>query len=1021
LCKYKKRIIPILHVEPEDSETWKRIDSEAAKRNWIYMRQLSTKALELSQRALEEQERILKVQDDQWGFIDNFDFVFENLFNLLESHKDFVRRHTNLLDHALRWEQNHRATQLLLVGKDRQNAEEWLARSKREFRTPTGQITSPPCLPTDLVGAFIMESKKNAYNMQCDAYFCEDESDRPQVLKILAGLSKSGYSTWLNANDISSGLSYEEGMKDGIVSSSNFVYVISRKSLENTDCLREFALARSFNKRIIPVVVEKGLDFDKTIELPGIEKLTALDFTDLTDELHVEVKSHDDVHADVEARRGKTPFANSLDRLVNVLGYDQSYFDHHRALLVQAMKWLVQKQNQSILLRGYNLQNAKVWLKQSISKKHPATDLHRKFIEESDAKTGMLGTEVFISYSRSDGDFARMINERLQLSGKTTWFDQESIASASDFQKEIYSGINSSDNFLFIISPSSVNSPYCADEVSYAQQKGKRMVTILHQLTDVQTLPSVLGSVQWINFINSDFNDAFSELLRTIDLDREYVQKHTRYLQNAMDWDEHGREMEYLLSGSAFTIAETWLETAFDAATWAEMHKHNPHDIVEQSESWLARSKKRPLPTLLQFRFLLNSKDAILKKSEDERKNREKLLRLQQEKIEQAAKAAIRQRFLLFISSAVAVVAVFFAIWGAVQTNRAIIARADADRLINLVANRVEDSDSTSSYFDLFRQTAIDMFKTGQVGEGERYLRIALETNDKPLWMTNSEFDANSYLENYRDLYASLITVHGGTFRMGNNKGQFEERPEHLVELPTFRMSRFEITNRIFANFLNEYGQDKIRTGEAAGKPLFKPTDLNVYYDEQKAWWFPVSGKESNPIVHVSWHGANEFCRFYGLRLPSEAEWEYAAIGGHKSKTFREFVGDSIVAEYLVPKYLYAGSDSISSVAAYFENTGQATGLEKYGTMPVGSYQSNAISIYDMSGNAFEWCSDWFSGNYPNRRLIKPTGPEVGTQRVLRGGHWKQDRFSCNVFKRSKSNPDDMLYPTGIRPAVDFQ
>jgi hypothetical protein len=107
---------------------------------------------------------------------------------------------------------------------------------------------------------------------------------------------------------------------------------------------------------------------------------------------------------------------------------------------------------------------------------------------------------VFISYSRTDSDLARKINDALQFQGKTTWFDQESIAAGTDFQQEIYRGIENSDNFLFIISPSSVNSPYCGDEVEYAQQLNKRFVTILYRDVNLENLHPALAKVQWIDF-----------------------------------------------------------------------------------------------------------------------------------------------------------------------------------------------------------------------------------------------------------------------------------------------------------------------------------------------------------------------------------------------------------------------------------------------------------------------------------------------------------------------------------------
>jgi len=152
----------------------------------------------------------------------------------------------------------------------------------------------------------------------------------------------------------------------------------------------------------------------------------------------------------------------------------------------KALKWEKQNRNPSILLRGYNLRHAEVWVKGAEQKtQHQPTTLQKEFINESLRQPPAASLDVFISYSRSDSDLARPLNDELQMRGKTTWFDQESIASGADFQKEIYLGIESADNFLFILSPRSINSPYCADEVEYAAKLNKRFITILHQ--DINT------------------------------------------------------------------------------------------------------------------------------------------------------------------------------------------------------------------------------------------------------------------------------------------------------------------------------------------------------------------------------------------------------------------------------------------------------------------------------------------------------------------------------------------------------
>ena len=247
---------------------------------------------------------------------------------------------------------------------------------------------------------------------------------------------------------------------------------------------------------------------------------------------------------------------------------DPSYYEKHKILLVKALKWQGQNENPSLLLRGYNLQQFEAWLKVAKQNKdYPPLPLQEEFITASLNKTEESSLEVFISYSRSDSDLARKINEQLQELGKTTWFDQESIATGTDFKKEIERGIESSDNFLFIISPKSVNSPYCADEVEYAQQLNKRFVTILHRPLseeDKRKQPSALASVQYLDFNQhgGDFGANFYELVRTLNTDRDHVRNHTEWSQKALKWQQRSQDEALLLRGSELVIAENWLSEA---------------------------------------------------------------------------------------------------------------------------------------------------------------------------------------------------------------------------------------------------------------------------------------------------------------------------------------------------------------------------------------------------------------------------------------------------------------------------
>jgi hypothetical protein len=271
-----------------------------------------------------------------------------------------------------------------------------------------------------------------------------------------------------------------------------------------------------------------------------------------------------------------------------MLHEDAAYYNEHKVLLTKALKWKRQHENPSILLRGYNLRSAETWLKVAQKRtQHPPIPLQEEFITESLRQPPAESLDVFVSYSRADADFARKLNDTLQIQGKTTWFDQESIASGSDFQQEIYRGIKACDNFLFILSPRSVNSPYCADEVEYAASLNKRFMTVLHREVNPSDLHPELAKVQWIDFNHNerDFNANFNQLVRTLDTDWEHVHSHTKWLQRALEWEEKKRSEDLLLRGKQLTIAQKWLIDA------------------EQNQ-------KKPTATSLQKEFIAKSKQA---------------------------------------------------------------------------------------------------------------------------------------------------------------------------------------------------------------------------------------------------------------------------------------------------------------------------------------------------------------------------------------------------------------------------
>ena len=460
-----KRIIPLLHVEQISRETWQERNPGGTDAQWA-----AYQAAGKHSSFANMHPAISKIN---WVYfregVDDFEAGLQGLLDIFARQQGYVRQHTELLAAALTWEHHQKRTQYLLTGQARQQAEDWL-----QVRFPEEQ---PPCVPTDLHCEYITESIKNAHNLMTQVFLAHAEADAKVMQQIRRALQREGLTVWTSATDIRSGEDFQQAIHRGIERADNLVYLLSPAAIASTFCQQELDYARLLHKRVIPVLVNETDTTNTPEALQGLQYIEWLPSSDDGD----------------QADRGRL--------LLKALKDDAAYFNEHKVLLTQALKWERQQRNPSVLLRGYNLRHAEAWLKVAQTRdRHQPTTLQTEFLQESLRQPPAPSLDVFISYSRVDSDFARKLNDRLQMQGKLTWFDQESIASGADFQQEIYRGIETSDHFLFILSPEAVNSPYCADEVEYAQKLNKRVVTVRHRPVDAADLHPVLAAVQWIDF-----------------------------------------------------------------------------------------------------------------------------------------------------------------------------------------------------------------------------------------------------------------------------------------------------------------------------------------------------------------------------------------------------------------------------------------------------------------------------------------------------------------------------------------
>lgn len=274
------------------------------------------------------------------------------------------------------------------------------------------------------------------------------------------------------------------------------------------------------------------------------------------------------------------------------------------------------------------------------------------------------------------------------------------------------------------------------------------------------------------------------------------------------------------------------------------------------------------------------------------------------------------------------------------------------------------------------------------------------------------------------------VHVPAGSFVMGDSSGDRNaadgEVPRHHVSLDGFLIDESSVTNAAFAAFVDDTGyrteaetygfsavfhlalaappQDVM--GPAAGTPWW----LGVRGADWRHPGGPLSsidGLDDHPAVHVSWNDATAYCAWAGRRLPTEAEWEYAARGGIASATYPW--GDDEID---------AGGWRANIWQGDFprENTREDGWLT---TAPVRSFAPNGYGLWQMVGNVWEWCSDWFSPTYYERSpRHSPVGPDAGTARVLRGGSYLCHISYCNRYRnsaRSQNTPDSSMGNAGFR------
>ena len=307
----------------------------------------------------------------------------------------------------------------------------------------------------------------------------------------------------------------------------------------------------------------------------------------------------------------------------------------------------------------------------------------------------------------------------------------------------------------------------------------------------------------------------------------------------------------------------------------------------------------------------------------------------------------------------------------AYQEGKNIIITYDIDKA-GLVSDVYCSTDGGRTWGVPLKQVTGDVNKQVQAGS-HRIVWDVLSEREK-LAGENICFkvEANSGRFTVNGVSFEMVRVEGGTFRMGATSEQgsdahSDEKPVHSVTLSSYYIGKTEVTQALWQAVMG------------SNPSFYKGAD--------------------RPVEYVSWNDCQEFIQKLNsltgrnFRLPTEAEWEFACRGGNNSRGYK-----------------YSGSNVIDNVAWYWDNSGGKT-------HPVGTKAPNELGIYDMSGNVWEWCADWYA-NYTSNSQTNPKGPQSGSRRVGRGGSWNYSARYCRSSIRVRNFPAYRYYYLGLRLAL---
>ena len=371
-----------------------------------------------------------------------------------------------------------------------------------------------------------------------------------------------------------------------------------------------------------------------------------------------------------------------------------------------------------------------------------------------------------------------------------------------------------------------------------------------------------------------------------------------------------------------------------------------------------------------------------------------------------------------------------------------------------LLKNEVMEKNYTVSRFILILCLLLNASCSDQPDKKNPIIKVSTCSSNLPSRFRDSTIPTSSSTSNSKK--AGMVWIEGGQFMMGASDpaARSDEKPKHAVKIKGFWIDVSEVTNKQFSAFVKATGYvttaekapdwEELKKQLPAGTPklpdsvlvaaslVFSSPKQQIDINNSSQWWrwqkganwkhpqgpkSTIKGKDNYPVVHVSWYDASAYAKWAGKRLPTEAEWEYAARGGLNNCLFPW--GNDNIEDGKVKANTWQGSFP-------YQNTNW-DGFK--GLAGVKSFQPNGFGLYDMAGNAWEWCSDWYSADYyHNAEKISydPSGPDKSfdpmepsvPKKVIRGGSFLCNSSYCEGYRvssRMKSSIDTSLEHTGFR------